>query len=90
MSTSSQQNERNLEVRKAVRAHLAPRVGIAKTVASIVRALKYEGEPNEAEVISALNYLLERGHVKKIQDPDGGSHLWMITADGVNAYEAGN
>ncbi len=87
---TAQRNERNVDIRKAVRKHLAERVGIAKTVSSIARALKYDGAPDEEEVTAALHYLLEREHVKKVQDPDGGSHNWMITAAGVNAYEAGN
>lgn len=81
------ENERREEARKAVRAYLARRSGIALAIPAITRGLKHEGGFEQNAVSDALNHLIGRGHVQRDYDGDGASQYYQITAEGELYHE---
>ena len=89
---TKREQQMNLECRKAVRAYLAERIGVALGVEAITRGLARQGGFSAELVNDACHFLHGKNppHVDCIDDPDGGgAHYWQITAEGVVAYEKG-
>lgn len=75
------------EVRRAVRHFLNVRASVARSAASITRALKAEHECTESQVDEACRFLLDLGQVASETDPLGGEVFYRITAAGTLAQE---
>jgi hypothetical protein len=75
------------ELRRAVRHFLYVRSSVARSAASIARALKAEHSCTEDQVESACRFLLDLGQVASETDPLGGEVFYRITAAGQLAQE---
>jgi LmbE family N-acetylglucosaminyl deacetylase len=89
MTKAERDQQRREEARKAVRAYLAQRTGVAMGIPAITRGLKYEGDYDEEEVSAALQNLKVRNHVVETPDGDGATLYYQIAAEGITAYERG-
>lgn len=75
------------ELRRAVRHFLYVRASVARSAASIARALKAEHECSVEQVEAACQFLLDLGQVASEVDPLGGEEFFRITAAGQLAQE---
>lgn len=80
---------RKEDLRKAVRAYLADRIGTALSTSSIQRGLVKEWKCSEEDISAALYYLIstQPNQVDEQPDTDGATLYYRINAAGVKAHE---
>lgn len=80
---------RNEDIRYDVRHHLATRSTLARDLATIHRSLSRDNDYSMAEILRALGFLTDLGHVKAIASALGATVRYQITAAGQLADERG-
>ncbi len=82
-------NQRNEDIRFAVRDYLANRPSISQEAELIHRRLAVETDYTAEEVKAALDFLVSLGQVESKHSPLGSTLSYKITAAGTLAHERG-
>jgi hypothetical protein len=77
------------DLRRAVRAHLAQRPGIAQCAATLQSRVRRECPCNVAQVTAAAKFLVALGHLAETPDSLGATPYYQATAAGILAHERG-
>lgn len=76
------------ELRRGVRRVCAERPGLSLTVSAVRRALQHDiADITDAEVKSALIFMVDLKHLKSVKEKLGSSIYYQISAEGTLAHE---
>ena len=77
------------DLRRACRAHLAVRPGVAQSAGTIHSAVRRETPCTLGQASDALKFLVALGHLAETRDPLGATLYYQATAAGILAHERG-